>query len=265
MGVVNATPDSFSDGARYFDPVKAVGHGLQLWRQGAHLVDVGGESTRPGAPEVPAAEELRRVVPVVEGLVSSGVRVSIDTSKARVAEAAVAAGASVVNDVTGLRDPEMARVCAAGGVGVVLMHMQGDPRTMQLAPQYEDVVAEVGAFLRRRIAVAEEAGIDPAAIAIDPGIGFGKTVSHNVTLLAGLPELSKLGRPIVLGVSRKTFLGTLSGRALEDRDGISAVAAGIGAVLGASVLRVHEVPSTRDALALAGAIVNRMDGDAKDG
>lgn len=263
MGVVNATPDSFSDGGRCLSEDAAVASGLRMWSEGAHIVDVGGESTRPGAAGVSEEEEIGRVVGVVAKLASAGVLVSIDTSKPGVAEAAIEAGAAVLNDVTALEDPGMARLCASSGVGVVLMHMRGNPRIMQIDPHYADVVAEVGGYLRGRIGAATAAGVDRHAIAVDPGIGFGKTLHHNLTLLNGLPALAELGRPVLVGVSRKAFLGVLTDRSVEERDGVTAVASGIGAMLGASVMRVHDVPSTRDALALADAMVAAMDeGDA---
>ena len=263
MGVVNATPDSFSDGGRGLSEDAAVADGLRMWSEGAHVVDVGGESTRPGAAGVSEEEEIGRVVGVVARLSSAGVLVSIDTSKPGVAAAAIEAGAAVLNDVTALEDPGMAHLCASSGVGVVLMHMRGNPRTMQIDPRYADVVAEVGEYLRRRIAAATAAGVDRRAIAVDPGIGFGKTLHHNLALLNGLPDLAGLGRPVLVGVSRKAFLGVLTDRSVEERDGVTAVASGIGAMLGASVMRVHDVPSTRDALALADAMVAAMDdGDA---
>ncbi|MXZ68782.1 MAG: dihydropteroate synthase [Acidimicrobiia bacterium] len=263
MGVVNATPDSFSDGGRCLSEDAAVASGLRMWSEGAHIVDVGGESTRPGAAGVSEEEEIGRVVGVVARLASAGVLVSIDTSKPGVAEAAIEAGAAVLNDVTALEDPGMASLCASSGVGVVLMHMRGNPRTMQIDPHYAEVVAEVSEFLRRRIGAATAAGVDRHTIAVDPGIGFGKTLQHNLALLNGLPDLAELGRPVLIGVSRKAFLGALTDRSVEERDGVTAVASGIGALLGASVMRVHDVPSTRDALALADAMVAAMDeGDA---
>ena len=264
MGVVNATPDSFSDGGRYLAEDSAVARGIRMWRQGAHIVDVGGESTRPGAAEVSEDEELRRVVGVVAGLASAGVPVSIDTSKPGVAGAAIEAGAAVVNDITALEDPGLARLCASAGVGVVLMHMLGNPRTMQLDPSYSDVVGEVGEYLRARVEAVTTAGVDRRAIAVDPGIGFGKTLDHNLALLNGLPELAELGRPVLIGASRKAFLGALTGRGVEERDGVTAVVSGMSALLGASVVRVHDVPSTKDALALADAMVAAMDGDDAD-
>ena len=258
MGVVNVTPDSFSDGGRFLDEDRAVEQGLRLREEGAHLVDVGGESTRPGAEPVEETEELRRVIGVVGRLAAAGVRVSIDTSKPKVAEEAIDAGAAVVNDVTALRDRGMAELCGAAGVGVVLMHMRGDPRTMQDRPVYEDVVGEIGRYLRDRVAAATTAGVDRRAIAVDPGIGFGKTVSHNLALLNGLPVLAAGGSPVLVGASRKAFLGALTGRVPAERDVATAVAVGISALNGASVVRVHDVAMSRDALAVADAMVREM-------
>ena len=262
MGVVNATPDSFSDGGRFLHEDRAVAHGLRLRDQGAHLVDVGGESTRPGADEVEEAEELRRVVGVVERLAARDVRVSINTSKPKVAAEAVAAGAVVVNDVTAFEAEGMAEVCASSRVGVVLMHMRGNPRTMQKDPTYDDVVGEIRRYLRHRIEAGEAAGVDRRAMAIDPGIGFGKTIAHNLALLNGLPVLAADGVPVLVGTSRKAFLGALTGRSVEERDVVTAVSSGICAMNGASIVRVHDVATTRDALALADAMVRQMgDGD----
>ena len=258
MGVVNATPDSFSDGGRCMDEDRAVDHGLRLWRQGAHLVDVGGESTRPGADDVDETEELRRVIGVVERLSASGALVSIDTSKPKVAAEAIEAGAVVVNDVAALEAEGMAELCAVAGVGVVLMHRLGNPRTMQIDPRYKDVVGEVGAYLRARIGVVERAGVERGAIAIDPGIGFGKTTAHNLALLNGLPAFAAEGVPVMVGTSRKAFLGALTGRPVQERDAVTAVSAAICALRGASIVRVHDVAATRDALALADAMVREM-------
>ncbi len=258
MGVVNATPDSFSDGGRFMDEDGAVDRGLRLRDQGAHLIDVGGESTRPGAADVDETEELRRVVGVVGRLSAAGVRVSIDTSKPRVAAEAIAAGAVVVNDVAALEAEEMAGLCAGAGVGVVLMHRRGNPRTMQVNPTYTDVVGEVGAFLRGRIGSAVRAGVRRGAIAIDPGIGFGKTTAHNLALLNGLPAFAAEGVPVLVGTSRKAFLGALTGRPVHDRDAVTAVSAAICALGGASIVRVHDVALARDALALADAMVREM-------
>jgi dihydropteroate synthase len=241
MGVLNVTPDSFSDGGRWLDPAAAVAHGLRMVAEGADVVDVGGESTRPGAEPVPADEELRRVLPVVEAL-SPHVRVSIDTRKAEVAEAAIAAGATLVNDVSAALAPVAA---ATAGVGWVAMHMRGDPRTMQEAPAYADVVAEVRDFLVDR---ASAAGVDE--VWIDPGIGFGKTMEHNLTLLAHLDELVATGFPVVVGTSRKSFLGrltaTFDGRPapVHDRVEASVATAAWALAQGAAMVRVHDVAQT---------------------
>jgi len=255
MGIVNVTPDSFSDGGSFLDPADAVAHGLRLAGEGADLLDVGGESTRPGSDPVPAEEELRRVLPVIRDLAAAGAAVSIDTMKAEVAEAALAAGARFLNDVTALRhDPRMAAVAADAAVPVCLMHMLGEPKTMQDAPTYRDVVAEVREFLARRADAAAAAGIDPARICLDPGIGFGKTVEHNLALLAHLERICELGFPVLVGVSRKRFLGAISGGAEHER-GPAGLAAGLAAVRhGAWMLRVHDVAPTRQALLLESAI-----------
>lgn len=255
MGVVNVTPDSFSDGGRYLDPAAAIRHGEELVRDGAEILDVGGESTRPGADPVGEAEELRRVVPVVEALAGKGL-VSIDTSKVAVAEAAIGMGATIVNDVTALRgDPEMAGLCAAKGVGVVLMHMPGNPRTMQDDPRYDDVVDDIRAFLAERAGAAVAAGIAEERIWLDPGIGFGKTLEHNLELLRRLGELRELGRPLVVGASRKSFIGKVDGSAVDERIGGSLAAAALAAAEGADVLRVHDVAETAQALAVTSAIL----------
>jgi len=261
MGIVNVTPDSFSDGGLYLDADRAIARGRVLAEEGADLLDVGGESTRPGARAVWAEEELRRVLPVLEGLRGVGVPVSIDTSKAAVAEAALDAGAELVNDVTALRaDPELAAVCAARGCDVVLMHMLGTPRTMQEAPVYGDVVEEVKRFLAERIDVAKRHGIDEDRIWVDPGIGFGKTVDHNLELLRRLGELRDLGRPIVVGTSRKSFIGKLTGRDADERLG-GTVASNVLAVrAGADVLRVHDVAQVREAVRVAEAILEHGSG-----
>lgn len=287
MGVVNATPDSFSDGGLFLDPRAAVAHARELIAQGADILDIGGESTRPGAAPVSATEELRRVAPVIEGIGGSGAgaRISIDTSKASVAQAALHAGASIVNDVTALRgDPDMAGVIAAAGCTCVLMHMLGDPRTMQADPRYGDVVDDVRAFLVERIEHALRAGIREEQIVLDPGIGFGKTVAHNLALLCRLHELVALGRPVLVGTSRKSFIGRLiaADRAATaspvERTGAGAGAGADGPppvdtagrlpgtivtnVLayerGASIFRVHEVAPVRAALAVAAATLGRQ-------
>jgi dihydropteroate synthase len=256
MGVVNVTPDSFSDGGLYLDADAAVAHGRGLVGQGAAILDVGGESTRPGAKAVPEDEELRRVVPVIGGLADSGAEVSVDTSKAAVAAAALEAGATIVNDVTALRgDAEMAAVCAERGVTVVLMHMLGNPRTMQANPVYEDVVEEVKAFLAGRIEVAIAGGIDEERIWVDPGIGFGKTADHNLELLRRLGELRELGRPLVVGTSRKSFIGKVDGSAATERLGGTIASSVWAAAEGAEVLRVHDVVEVGQALTLANAVL----------
>jgi dihydropteroate synthase len=254
MGVVNVTPDSFSDGGRYLDPHAAVEHGRGLVVEGAQMLDVGGESTRPGADSVPLEEELRRVLPVVEGLAGTGATISIDTSKVAVAAAALDAGASYVNDVTAFRgDPELAALVAERDVDCCLMHMLGTPRTMQDDPRYDDVVSDVKAFLEARLAFAVAAGVPEHRVMLDPGIGFGKTVEHNLVLLRRLDEIVALGRPVVVGVSRKSFLGRITGREADQRAVATAAANVLALERGASVFRVHDVPETLDALAVAAA------------
>jgi dihydropteroate synthase len=259
MGVVNVTPDSFSDGGRFLDPGRAVTHGLRLAQEGAAILDIGGESTRPGAAPVTAEDELARVLPVIAGLTDSGqpVQISIDTSKAQVASVALEAGATMVNDVTALRDPEMAEVVAAAGADLCLMHMLGDPRTMQDDPRYEDVVTEVKGFLAGRLAHAIDRGIPEQRIMLDPGIGFGKTADHNLELLARLDELTELGRPVVIGTSRKSFLGRLTGRPVDDRLAATIATCVIAYERGASVFRVHDVAPVADALRVTAATVRR--------
>ncbi len=272
MGVVNVTPDSFSDGGLFLDPGAAVAHGWRLAQQGAEILDVGGESTRPGAHPVAAEEELRRVLPVVEGLaaMASGAVISIDTAKAAVARAALDAGATLVNDVTALRgDPEMAAVVAQSGAECCLMHMLGEPRTMQSEPRYGDVVDDVKLFLEQRLAFAVGAGIAEERVLLDPGIGFGKTLEHNLQLLRRLPELAALGCPLVVGTSRKSFIGRIAEEAAPAQVASRATGVGRGSVAdrlpgtiatcvlayerGASVLRVHDVAPVRAALEVAAA------------
>jgi dihydropteroate synthase len=253
MGVVNVTPDSFSDGGRYLDPRKAIGHGEQLAAEGAAILDVGGESTRPGADPVSEQEELRRVLPVVEGLVGVA-RISIDTSKVAVAAAALDAGADYVNDVTAFRsDPGLAGLVAERGVDCCLMHMLGTPRTMQRDPRYGDVVSEVKAFLEARLAYAVGEGVAEERVMLDPGIGFGKTVEHNLELIRRLDEIVAIGRPVVFGVSRKSFLGKLTGREVGERAVATAAANVLALERGASIFRVHDVQETVDALTVAAA------------
>jgi dihydropteroate synthase len=258
MGVVNVTPDSFSDGGQFLDADAAVEHGLRLTAEGADILDVGGESTRPGADPVSEDEELGRVVPVIERLASGGrARLSIDTTKVAVARAALDAGASLVNDVSAFRfDPGMAALVAETGVGCCLMHMLGKPRTMQEAPRYDDVVSEVKAFLEERLAFAVSEGVDEERVWLDPGIGFGKTVEHNLELLRRLDEIVAIGRPVVVGTSRKSFLGKLAGGRDEGERLPGTIATNVLALeRGASVFRVHDVAQNADALAVAAATV----------
>ena len=256
MGVVNVTPDSFSDGGLYLDPAEAIAHGEELVAAGASILDVGGESTRPGAEEVSLEEELRRVEPVVAGLAGAGAAVSIDTSKAAVAAAALDAGAGIVNDVTALRgDPEMAALCAERGATVVLMHMLGTPRTMQDEPRYDDVVAAVRDFLAERVEGATAAGVAEERIWLDPGIGFGKTAAHNLELLRRLGELRELGLPLVVGTSRKSFIGRVDGSDAGERLGGTIASSVLAAAEGADVLRVHDVAEMSQAMAVAAAVL----------
>jgi dihydropteroate synthase len=257
MGVVNVTPDSFSDGGLYADSAAAIGHGRSLFAAGADIVDVGGESTRPGAAAVTPDEELERVQVVVAELAAIG-PVSIDSSKSEVAAGAIASGAEVVNDVTALGDPQMADVVAASGAGLVLMHMQGTPRTMQEDPHYDDVVSEVVAFLVERAERAQAAGIEPARVAIDPGIGFGKDLEHNLELLANLERFVATGYPVVLGTSRKRFLAALTGAEVAaERDPATAATIALAVAAGVAVVRVHNVAMGLQAARTATAIVRR--------
>jgi dihydropteroate synthase len=256
MGVVNVTPDSFSDGGMFLAADAALDQGLMLVREGASIVDIGGESTRPGSEAVSAAEELRRVLPVVEALAGSvGVPISVDTMKAQVARRALAAGAMIVNDVSALRfDEEMAGVVAESGCPVCLMHMKGQPRTMQDDPRYDDVVDEVLRFLEERLAFALMRGVREEQVMLDPGIGFGKTVAHNLALLGGLDRLASLGRPVVLGASRKRFLGAILGVEPADRVIGTVATTVIGFLAGASIFRVHDVKPNFEALRVALAV-----------
>ncbi len=260
MGVVNVTPDSFSDGGLYFDARAAVDHARELEAEGAAILDVGGESTRPGALPVAEAEELRRVLPVIEALreAGTGAQISIDTSKAAVAAAAIEAGATLVNDVTALRgDPAMAELVAQSGADCCLMHMLGEPRTMQRDPRYDDVVSDVKAFLEERLRFAVAAGIAEEKIVLDPGIGFGKTTKHNLELLRRIGEVVAIGRPVVVGTSRKSFLGKITARPVEDRMAATIATNVLAYAAGARVFRVHDVAPVHDALAITAATVQR--------
>ncbi|MBX5440707.1 MAG: dihydropteroate synthase [Solirubrobacteraceae bacterium] len=254
MGIVNVTPDSFSDGGAFLDPRAAVAHGYRLVAEGAAILDVGGESTRPGAQPVDEQTELRRVLPVLEELAETGAQISIDTSKASVARAAIERGATLLNDVTGLRrSPEMAALAAEHGCELCIMHSIGDPRTMQDDPRYDDVVDEVRAFLEDRLAFAVDAGVPQERILLDPGIGFGKTVDHNLQLLQRLDEIVAIGCRVLIGTSRKSFLGTIAGREVSDRLGGTIATNVLALERGASVFRVHDVAPVVDALAVAAA------------
>lgn len=255
MGILNVTPDSFSDGGHFLDPATAITHALDTLRH-ADIIDVGGESTRPGADPVPVEVERARVVPVIAALRSrTDALISIDTSKAEVARAAIDAGADLVNDVTGLADPAMRAVVAEAGVGAVIMHMRGQPKTMQRGDlASDDIAADVLAFFEARLQAAEAAGIAPEAICLDPGIGFGKTVAQNCALIAAIPKLSGLGRPILVGASRKSFLGALTGRAVDAREAATLAVGACAQWLGAQVLRVHDVDAAHDARQIVAAI-----------
>lgn len=254
MGIVNVTPDSFADGGRYFNHADALSRARQLIDEGADIIDIGGESTRPGAAEVSADEEVRRVVPLLEALAGTAIPLSVDTSKPEVIRAALAAGAAIINDVRALQQPGAAEAVAEHDCGVVLMHMQGAPATMQQAPYYRDVTKDVVQFLAQRVQYARARGIDIRHIAIDPGFGFGKTDAHNFTLLSELSELGRMQVPIVVGLSRKSMLGRTSGRAVDDRAAASVAAALLAAERGANIVRVHDVAATRDALSVLKAM-----------
>ncbi len=255
MGIVNATPDSFSDGGRHADPARAIAHGLRLREAGADILDIGGESTRPGAAPVDAAEELRRVLPVIEGLRDCGAALSIDSMKPGVMAAALAAGADMVNDVNALRAPGALDAVANARCAVCLMHMQGTPATMQQAPRYDDVVAEVRDFLRARIDAARAAGIAPARLVCDPGFGFGKTSAHNRALFQALPQLAELA-PVLVGLSRKSLFGGSGGRPVAGA-AASVAAAALAVARGAAIVRAHDVAETVEALAVAHRLLGR--------
>jgi dihydropteroate synthase len=250
LGIVNVTADSFSDGGRFLDPAQAIAQGLRLRDEGADFVDVGGESTRPGSEPVALEEELRRVIPVVEALARQGVAVSIDTTKPAVMRAAIDAGCSVVNDVNAFRASGAIEAVAGTPVGLIVMHMQGTSATMQNAPRYDDVVAEVGAFLAGRARALEAAGVASHRIALDPGFGFGKTVEHNKALFRAMPALAQIGYPLLAGLSRKKMLGDFTGRPVAERAAASVAAALLAVQNGASLVRVHDVKDTVDAISV---------------
>ncbi|MEI6721113.1 MAG: dihydropteroate synthase [Betaproteobacteria bacterium] len=257
MGVVNITPDSFSDGGQFLSAQAAIAQAERLVSEGAAILDLGAESTRPGSAPVSEDEELARLLPVLEALRGLEVPVSVDTRRARVMREVLAAGASMINDIEALSGPGSLEAVAASGCGVCLMHMQGAPATMQVAPHYDDVVAEVGAFLAARAAAVESAGISRDRIVVDPGFGFGKTVAHNLELLRDLPRMAVSGLPVLAGLSRKATLGVLTGRLAVERMPASIAAALLAAQRGATILRVHDVAATRDALAVWRAVEAR--------
>ena len=261
MGVVNVTPDSFSDGGHYLRPDAAVAHARRLVDEGADLLDIGGESTRPGAAAVSLEEERRRVLPVLEALLSANIPLSVDTQKPELMREAAAAGAAMINDVNGFEAADALQAVSGGDCAVCIMHKQGQPQTMQQAPQYRDVVAEVDAYLRARIAVAESAGIARSRLVIDPGFGFGKTLAHNLSLLRELDRVAAAGVPVLAGLSRKSMIGALTGREVGERVFGSVAAALIAAQRGASILRVHDVAATRDALAVWKAVESNKNKD----
>ncbi|HTS51794.1 MAG TPA: dihydropteroate synthase [Burkholderiales bacterium] len=254
MGVVNVTPDSFSDGGRFLEADRAIAHGSELARQGADILDIGGESTRPGARPVPAAQELDRVLPVVEGLRGLDLPLSVDTQKPEVMRAALAAGASMINDVNALQTDGAIDVVRGSECAVCLMHTRGDPLTMQENPHYDDVVGEVREFLARRVAASEAAGVSRSRIVVDPGFGFGKRSAHNLELLRNLGALVELGVPVLVGLSRKSTLGRITNQPTEQRTIASVTAALLAVQRGAAIVRVHDVAQTRDALRILGAV-----------
>ena len=265
MGILNVTPDSFSDGGRFCSGNDALEHGLRMQEEGADIIDVGGESTRPNAPAVSAEDEMRRVVPIIERLSSRiDAAISVDTMKASVARAAIDAGAVIVNDVSALtHDPAMTEVALQTGAGVVLMHMQGSPRTMQADPHYDDVVREVCDYLESRVGKLVEAGLNMEALVVDPGVGFGKTLKHNLKLLANLAEIRIIGRPVVVGLSRKSMLGMLTDRPVEERLAGSIAGLVFSVLNGADVVRVHDVKETVDAVRVATALTQAQEKEAQ--
>jgi dihydropteroate synthase len=261
MGILNVTPDSFSDGGRFLDPVLAVDQAQKMIAEGTDIIDIGGESTRPGASYVSEEEEIARIRPIVEALgKGTDVPLSIDTQKASVAQVALDCGASIVNDVSALQDDcRMAQVVQESGAGVVLMHRQGSSATMQEAPQYKDVVGEVKSFLSKRVALARSMGISPDRIIIDPGIGFGKTCYHNLKILANIGEFLQLEQPLMIGLSRKAFIGELTGKPVTEREMGNAAAIATAVWQGAHILRVHDVAAMKDAIQVAQALRNSCD------
>lgn len=257
MGVLNITPDSFSDGGRFLHAATAIEHGRRLVEEGADILDIGGESTRPGAAELSLQEEADRVLPVLEALRALPVPISVDTRKPQLMHQALAAGADMINDIEALQRPGALGAVASANCALCLMHMKGNPGTMQVAPTYEDVTAEVKAFLVGRVEACIQAGIDRGRLAVDPGFGFGKTPQHNLALLRGLNQLGAIGVPIIAGLSRKSLLGRITGRDVRDRLAASVAAAMLAVDRGAAIVRVHDVAATRDALLVRQAVINR--------
>ncbi len=254
MGIVNVTPDSFSDGGKFFDAARAIAHAYQLIEEGADMLDIGGESSRPGAEALSADAELSRVMPLIEALAGAGVPLSVDTVKPEVMRASIAAGASLINDISALQAEGALQTVAASDAAVCLMHMRGEPRSMQREPHYEDVVAEVHAFLAQRVSACHTAGIADERIVVDPGFGFGKLLEHNLTLLRRLDRFADLGVAVLAGLSRKSMFGQITGRSLSERATASVAAAMIATQNGARILRVHDVAATKDALAVWSAV-----------
>jgi dihydropteroate synthase len=271
VGVVNVTPDSFFDGGLYFEPARAIERALALAAEGADIIDVGGESTRPGSSPISAKEERRRILPVVEVVKQRpGLLVSVDTTKAEVAEAALTAGADIINDISAGRfDTRMLPLAAESGAGIILMHMKGTPRTMQIAPHYDDLLGEVKTFLRERLEAAESCGLAPESVLLDPGIGFGKKLEHNLALLNNLEAFRELGRPLVVGISRKSFIGKILNLEAHERLEGTIAAAVVSVLRGASLLRVHDLRAIKRAVAVAEAILSqgsaaaRLEGQGK--
>lgn len=259
VGVVNVTPDSFFDGGLYFEPARAIDRALALAAEGADIIDIGGESSRPGSSPIPAKEEKKRILPVVEVLKQKNdVLISVDTTKAEVAEAALAAGADIINDISAGRfDPRMLPIAARSGAAVILMHMKGTPRTMQISPHYDDVLGEVKAFLSERLEAAESCGLPRESILLDPGIGFGKELNHNLILLNNLGAFAELGRPLVVGISRKSFIGKILKLEAQDRLEGTIAAAVVSILRGASLLRIHDIQAVKQAVAVAEAILSQ--------
>jgi dihydropteroate synthase len=258
MGVLNVTPDSFSDGGLFFEPAKAIEHGLLMAEQGADIIDVGGESSRPGADAVPLDEELRRVIPVIAGLASRlEIPISVDTSKAQVAEQAIEAGAQMINDISGLRfDPQMPAVAARFDTPLIIMHIKGNPKTMQQAPHYDNVMGEIIASLREEMERAEQHGVDPHQVIVDPGIGFGKRAQDNLSILNRLDELAVLERPILIGTSRKSFIGAVLNQAVDQRVIGTLATVAVSVLKGAHIVRVHDVSAIKQTAAMVDAIIN---------